>query len=359
MLYLKLFKAFDGMEGRELTQPELINITFGAPLFGNYVMEEDLKNKGYLDNMYHFAATSDVVPALLSIGHTFKIIREKIGSAKSWIKGNLPNLQVLEGVQKVLLCWNNAVSLTQDPNSKSTLNTLISSYDQLMKSLEPSTLMNKYNEFNYVPIGKFLLLQKQQNGKHSAIIMEDKKLVERILQGATEFQASNIESLISEHKLPSYGHKIKDHLGGLAQFNHQRKLVPYADEVFSNSFLHVETVSRFFCGYDDCQESSHISFYEQDDSLVRKLIFCQTCQKDKNVLEPYFHQVCSEKFHGSEKADHTTKPFDLSTVDAEERHNFFLSKKQYQLEVIKKGESWEILASLQKVVKSIWGSFQL
>ena len=43
LLYLKLFKAFDGMEGRELTQPELINITFGAPLFGNYVMEEDFQ----------------------------------------------------------------------------------------------------------------------------------------------------------------------------------------------------------------------------------------------------------------------------------------------------------------------------
>ena len=78
LVHLNLIKEFKLHDEDNLQQTELINITFGSPLFGNFVLEADLENKGYLKNMYHFASTTDVVPAVLSIGHTFKIIKGSV-----------------------------------------------------------------------------------------------------------------------------------------------------------------------------------------------------------------------------------------------------------------------------------------
>ena len=333
MVHLKLVKAFEGYEDLENNKPELFNITFGSPFFGNYVLEEDLKNKGYLENMYHFASTTDIVPAILSIGHIFKIIKEKMGIFSAWLENNKSHLGIFETIEKVAMCWNNTQKYS---NEKTTLNEFLLSYDQLMKSLKPSNLYNSYNEINYVPIGKFLLLQKQQNGTHQATLLEDKKLIERIIQAATECHADNLSTMISEHLLACYLHKIKEHLGGLNQFP-KRKLRAYSDDIkiysFSKSYLHVEPVSRYFCGYDDCQECSRISFYEQNESLVKKLIFCRTCQSNPHILEHYFHKVCSEIFHVDEKKDHLMYPVDLSKIDPNSRHDFLLTTKHYDLEV--------------------------
>ena len=334
-----MIKAFQGYEDEDgNNKPELFNITFASPLFGNFVLEEDLKNKGYLENMYHFASTTDVVPSILSIGHTFKIIKEKMGIFSGWLENNKVHLGVLEIFEKAVLCWNN---IQKYSNEETELNKFLSSYDQLMKSLKASNLFNSYDEFNYVPIGKFLLLQKQQNGTHQATLLEDKKLIERIIQAATEHQVENFSTIISEHLLSSYKHKIKEHLGGLNQFR-PRKLKAYSEDVknysFSKSHLHVEPVSRYFCGYDDC-DCSRIPFYEQDHSLVKKIIFCRTCQNDPLIMEHYFHDECSKKFHVDEKEDHFMIPVDLSKIDRNDRHDFLLNTKHYDLEVYQDGAS--------------------
>ena len=110
------------------------------------------------------------------------------------------------------------------------------------------------------------------------------------------------------------------------------------NNVFPHSNLHVAKVSRFFCGYDDCQECSHIPFYEQNESLVEKLILCRTCQIDPYMLEYFFHEVCSELFHvDDDKKDHERYPFNLSEIEAKNRNDFLLKTSHYDLEAYQKG----------------------
>ena len=56
LIYLKLkFKFHGSDEGIELNRYEFFNFTFGAPMFGNIALEDDLRRKNWLGNMFHYA----------------------------------------------------------------------------------------------------------------------------------------------------------------------------------------------------------------------------------------------------------------------------------------------------------------
>ena len=331
LVHLKLLKYFEELDEK----PTIQNLTFGSPMFGNFVLEENLREQGYIDDMYHFASTADIIPAILSTGHAFNVFKNHLGvlgqTALSWFQANQNHFG---NIEKMILCLNNAMH-TAHPNKSTTLNVFLKSYEHLKNSMEYSNLSNNFSEIDFVPIGKFLLLQKQQNGKHQTCLLEDKKLVERIIQAAVEYQFQEVTTLISDHLLNSYLHKIKDTLNGLKQFG-TRKLKPYSDDMsflMASNFL-VETVSRYFCGFDNCNECERIPFYDQHESLVKQLTFCRTCQMESLTMEPYFHESCSNKFHGTEEnADHDLHKVDLSKIHPSQRRDFFIESNCKELEV--------------------------
>ena len=59
------------------------NITFGAPFFGNEAVRKYCKTKNLEQHLLHYASVKDIVPGLLSLGHTSRIISEKFPSGLS------------------------------------------------------------------------------------------------------------------------------------------------------------------------------------------------------------------------------------------------------------------------------------
>ena len=113
-------------------------------------------------------------------------------------------------------------------------------------------------------------------------------------------------------------------------FNYsQRKITAYADVTFSNGSTNykIEPVCRYFCGYDDCDQCQNTTFYEQNESLIKNLIFCRSCEKDPYMPEHCFHEPCSTRFHVGNKADHATVKIDLSKIEPENRRNFLLNSR--------------------------------
>ena len=56
LLYIKLkFKFHGSDESIEFNKTEFFNFTFGAPMFGNVALEDDLRKKKWLGNMFHYA----------------------------------------------------------------------------------------------------------------------------------------------------------------------------------------------------------------------------------------------------------------------------------------------------------------
>lgn len=49
---------------------QIYNITFGAPLFANHTVMRFCKDQGFDLNMLHFVGHQDIVPGILSLGHT-------------------------------------------------------------------------------------------------------------------------------------------------------------------------------------------------------------------------------------------------------------------------------------------------
>ena len=54
----------------------VVNMTFGAPLLGNYEFEKYLSDKNFTRNVFSFASVNDVVPIVLSVGHVFKTLQQ-------------------------------------------------------------------------------------------------------------------------------------------------------------------------------------------------------------------------------------------------------------------------------------------
>ena len=56
---------------------EVYNITFGAPFFGNIDVKEMCKNERLENNILHYVDYKDIVPGLLSLGHTSSMLKTK------------------------------------------------------------------------------------------------------------------------------------------------------------------------------------------------------------------------------------------------------------------------------------------
>ena len=58
---------------------EIINITFGSPLFGDATARKFLEETGFSSKMFHFVAELDPVPSLLSFAQSISAVNAQVG----------------------------------------------------------------------------------------------------------------------------------------------------------------------------------------------------------------------------------------------------------------------------------------
>eukprot|EP00092_Neocalanus_flemingeri_P017379 GFUD01018799.1.p1 GENE.GFUD01018799.1~~GFUD01018799.1.p1 ORF type:complete len:550 (-),score=101.77 GFUD01018799.1:641-2266(-) len=312
----------------------IVNITFGAPLIGNKYFENEARAKEYSKNMYHFAFLEDIVPTILSIGHTFKTLKEQLQMrasdaslgisevarqlAKKWIEQNLNTLMIIEkfalqAVQSFL------------PSSKESaaFEDFLTSYSHLKISLESSTLQNDFEEHNYVPAGKYLILRRtkdNEKGVELEMMPQNSKIVERVLQSASE-RAAQAFDFKAGHQIETYEELIKKLHGGFKKFhsvNIKLNKVPI-DGLFSE--MNFDLLCTFVCGYVNCNEAYHTThLYENEVPLI----FCRTCQNDTTKEEYFYHNECSGRYHEDKEHVEIKIRYDIYQNSKEEVHQLFL-----------------------------------
>ena len=65
------------LEERESEDVRVYNVTFGAPFFGNKVIKHFCNDHKIAEIMLHHVGHTDIVPAILSLGHTIRVLSEK------------------------------------------------------------------------------------------------------------------------------------------------------------------------------------------------------------------------------------------------------------------------------------------
>ena len=63
---------------QELFTGEVINVTFGSPLFGDDTARRFLEEKGFSEHMYHIVAENDPVPSLLSFAQSISAVKNQV-----------------------------------------------------------------------------------------------------------------------------------------------------------------------------------------------------------------------------------------------------------------------------------------
>ena len=58
---------------------EVINVTFGSPLFGDDTARRFLEEKSFSSKMFHFVAELDPVPSLLSFAQSISAVKNQVG----------------------------------------------------------------------------------------------------------------------------------------------------------------------------------------------------------------------------------------------------------------------------------------
>ena len=249
----------------------IINITFGAPFFGNEDLEEYVREKDLCHQMFHFASVDDTFPGLggISIGHCLKVIEEEAERKLSSLCCPSP----VSGLSKVLrhgLLVQNETTLTLCAkflhlcfsNLEEGSPAMTEFLDSLahMAATGDSILQNEYEENNYVPVGTVVMLAKNRKPE---TLDQGPKIKERILQAAFEHQANakglrNTLSKIAEgHSVYSYTELVKRSLGGFQKFQpHKVSLnkVPPDENFKSNHFAFIDLSSKS-CAFHDCEKS--------------------------------------------------------------------------------------------------------
>ena len=59
---------------------EVFNITFGSPFFANETVRRECKERRFDQRMLHYVGHKDVVPGILSLGHTFTELQRRLNN---------------------------------------------------------------------------------------------------------------------------------------------------------------------------------------------------------------------------------------------------------------------------------------
>ena len=333
ILHLRLAKYFDDIIKLPI---KLVNLTFGAPFFGNDRLCQHVAGKWTYKQMFHFVAVEDIVPSLLSLGNTIQYLNDAVNNVlplplTKFVQSNLGSIQTL-----VFLTVGLTEVLTQkgSQETRNKIKQFAASMRQLMISSEASTLFNEYNEHQYVPIGQFLLLLKRQSKYQIEHQAGDPKVIEQLLIRIEE-QIARSPSMVldvkTEHSMEKYINKIKEAFDGFVTIPHQ----PVIFAKMNFDWIRKEQFSfkapwQLVCGFNGCEECDvRIPLYNQDWSLLKKGVeCCLTCHHDTtnpHVIEIYFHKKCWIRFHQGEKSQHIKRsiPSDLLKAEGQDLKELF------------------------------------
>ena len=258
------------------------NLTFGAPLFGNERLWKYVKEDWKRNQMFHFVAVEDLVPALLSLGNTVQHLKNAIlpQAAAEFVR----LISTLSTFASGFMGFLAETSLLSFEN-REPIKQFLSSFRQLQNSTEASTLFNEYCENQFVPIGQFVfLLQQNQKGKfdHQA---GDPKIIEHILTSIEQHISKNKNKEVFEiklnHGMKNYGYKLKN----IFEFKEKsRGSIGFAKKDF---FWRDRTTFKFkvpwqlVCGFQACEECDRkVKLPHQNESLLKMgVLFCKTCHE--------------------------------------------------------------------------------
>ena len=278
------------------------NLTFGAPLFGNERLWRCVKEDWKCNQMFHFVAVEDLVPALLSLGNTVQHLKNAIlPEAAAGFVRLISTLSTFASGFMGFLTETNLFSF----ENRETIQQFLSSFKQLQNSTEASTLFNDYCDNQYVPIGQFVfLLQQIQEGQfdHQA---GDPKIIERILtsieQHVSKNKSKEVVEIKSNHAMKNYGYKLKH---TFVFKEKARGSIGFAKKDFfwrDRTTFEFRVPWQLVCGFQACEECDRkVKLPHQNESLLKMgVLFCKTCHEsdDQRMLEPFFHNGCWYKFH--------------------------------------------------------------
>lgn len=299
ILHMNLLKNWSDIPECNLKRKNIINMTFGAPFFGNERLQKHADKEGFTHRMFHFASVHDIVPSVLSIGHLLRVVEEKIKSVASdascgiseVLRQLASNTLQQKQISLAVSACENIIGVMLDNNQN------YPSISEIKEGLLPSTLQNEFSEHSYVPIGKHVILA---SGNFELLDISG-KLTERILQAAVEAVSENGNLSFKEHhSLDQYMELIKQALDGFQDFPNT------IDEMQLNKktcFIHGLKFSKSLCTMEcalaeNCFFDTTLPLYEQKHAMKPgKTIFCRTCQEDPCMQNYLFHSDCSDTFH--------------------------------------------------------------
>ena len=340
ILHLRLAKYFDIKK----ISIKLVNLTFGAPLFGNDLLCQLVARKWTYNQMFHFVAAKDAVPAVLSLGNTIQYLNDAVANTlpiptavTKFVQSNLGSIKTLVsltvGLTKVLA--QNGSQETQK-----TIKQFAASMTQLMNSPEASTLFNEYNQHQYVPIGQFLLLHQRQNKYRIEPQPGDPKVIENLLTSIEEEIArspSKVLDIKSEHGIDKYVDHVKEAFDGFVTKMHQPIIFAKINfDWIQKAQFSFKAPWQLVCGFNGCAECSQtLPLYDQDLSLLKQGVeCCLTCHHDTtnpHLMEIYFHKKCWVSFHQGEKSKHVkiSIPSDLLEAKGQVLKELFDKAKDF------------------------------
>eukprot|EP00092_Neocalanus_flemingeri_P008198 GFUD01008839.1.p1 GENE.GFUD01008839.1~~GFUD01008839.1.p1 ORF type:complete len:1020 (+),score=178.99 GFUD01008839.1:195-3254(+) len=132
------------------------NITFGAPFFANEVVRLTCKEERLDRHMLHYVGHEDIVPGLLSLGHTAQMIERAINDATGGLLKDcqtfLPTAGKVASFVLGNIPWGNS-------DIKSEAEILCRLMANILDGPKTTALGQAHSPFEYVPIGNFYLIE--------------------------------------------------------------------------------------------------------------------------------------------------------------------------------------------------------
>ena len=324
LVHFNILQTLSHTDELFVNSKNVVNMTFGAPMFGNYEFEKYLSDKNFIRNVFSFASVNDVVPIVLSVGHVFKTLQQKI---------QLPEIVVAQ-IQKTTFFFETCLKTVASISSENVVGDVQQALEVL--KLPPSNLHGDFFKLAYVPIGKFLLIQMYERSVVIESLNNNPKIVERVLQSAIEYTADNSLDIIKNHSLEAYSELIKTYFQGFVIFPKSQILTEKKDHgKFASKDGHIyqfDSVCSFTCGAPNCTETDSLDDTSED------VVLCLTCKDDPSKLEFYFHESCSQVFHVNQLKDHQ-----ITKVDWEELTNSSDECRTLVLAPTKSVDIWKLL----------------
>ena len=197
---------------------DVINITFGCPLFGDEEMRRYLQERKFSSVMFHFVAEQDPVPSLLSLAQSVSAVRHQIDSQ---IRGLVGTVTTLGGQAYLEEKKNSLIQRKDDylnllsqvgpfvspaldlaaivsPSKAGTVKMFVEGLNMILKSADDT----KSQEIRrvYVPIGNFFFLN--QDKKKTKVL--NTLQFNEVTTCLDILKEVNVQDCLESHKLKNY-----------------------------------------------------------------------------------------------------------------------------------------------------------